>query len=113
MLIHVLSSILSLLSNYFIYGEFNRSMILTGFGPTFMAFSTLLLVNLLPFLKWPFYLFKWIPYFDSWITPFLMGLSAFITQVLIRKTISETINDVDLQIENIKKNTKEIISPPI
>src|SRR2546423_696703 len=80
-LIHFCSSLLIILSNYAVYRQFRGSMWLIGFGPTIAALFALFLVTFLPFLKWPFYIFKWVPNFDKLITPFIMGFSAFIAQV--------------------------------
>ncbi len=107
-MIHFCSSMITILSNYAVYRKIRGSMWLLGFGPTVVAIFTLLTINLLPFLKWPFYIFKWVPHFDKWITPFIMGLSAFITQVLLRKTVNDSIFEVDekLQLANEKQGDK-------
>lgn len=94
-IIHAFSSIIALLSNYYVYGRIKWSIWLLGFGPAIMTLLTLFIINVLPFLKWPFYLFKWLPLFDFWITPFIMGLIGFFTQLVLRKTVSETIYNIE------------------
>lgn len=100
-LIHVVSSLIGMMSNYWYNGKLNVSMILIGFGPSVMGIITYLMVNLLPFLKWPFYWMKWLPNFDLWITPLIIGLMVFISQIILRKTVGETIMNIDNQIENM------------
>ena len=98
-IIHIFSSMVAVLSNYYVHRRFKGSLWLMGFGPTIMSLLTLLVLNILPFLKWPFYLFKWLPFFDLWITPFIMGLVAFFTQIVLRKTVSETIYNIEDKIQ--------------
>lgn len=100
--IHFFSSLIFVLSNYAIYRQVKWSMALLGFGPTLVAMVTLFMVNIMPFLKWPFYILKWIPLFDLWITPFIMGLSAFFAQVILRKTVNDSIFEVDKGTEMIQ-----------
>lgn len=89
--IHFFSSVTIILSNYVSYGQLKGSMFLLGFGPTISAFIFLLFASLLPFLKWPFYIFKWIPNFDFWITPLMMGTIAFIVQIILRNTLGQAL----------------------
>jgi hypothetical protein len=105
-MIHLCSSLIIIVSNYVIYHKVRGSLGLLGFGPTIVALVTLLIINLLPFLKWPFYIFKWIPHFDQWITPFIMGFFAFITQVILRKTVNDAILEADEKISIIAIDNK-------
>lgn len=89
--IHLFSSITTILSNYVSYHKFKPSMFLLGFGPTVSAFIFLTLTIILPFFKWPFYILKWIPNFDFWITPIMMGFAAFFVQIILRKTLGEAL----------------------
>ena len=89
--IHFSSSLVIILSNLVVYRKMKASLFVVGIGPTIAAFLTLLAITILPFLKWPFYILKWIPNFDQWIVPFIMGFSAFIVQIFLRKTINDSI----------------------
>lgn len=92
-MLHTFSSLLILFSNYVVYGKINVSLMQLGFGPTIGAFIALILVSVMPFLKWPLYIFKWMPNFDFWITPMIMGFSALFVQIFLRKTVNESIID--------------------
>lgn len=106
--IHFFSSLIAVISNYFAHGRLKKSLVLIGFGPTLMAFLTLFMIKLLPFLRWPFYIFKWIPFFDFWITPFIMGLSAFFTQVFLNITLSDSLYEIEDKIKNIQQSEKNL-----
>lgn len=102
-LIHLASSITILLSNYLAYKKWNSSLFLMGMGPAVTAFIALFVVNFLPFFKWPFYIFKFIPNFDFWIDPLIMGITAFITQLLLRNTLGLALdNHSNILIDNNK-----------
>jgi hypothetical protein len=103
--IHFFSSLLTVLSNFVIYGQIKQSLIVLGFGPTVVAFLVLLLITLLPFLKWPFYPLKFIPIIGDNLNPFIMGFFAFLTQILLRKTINDSIFRADQQL--LSKNAIE------
>ena len=104
MLIHIYASIVAILSNYVDHGQLKASFWLMGFGPTLMALLTFFILTLLPFLKWPFYLLKWIPLFDLWITPFIMGLVAFITQMILRFILGEPIYMAEKEMKTSQSN---------
>ncbi len=99
-LVHISSSFIIILNNYIVFRKFRPSMWLIGFGPTIVAIITLLLITLLPFLKWPFYILKFIPNFDYWIEPFIIGLFSFFMQILLRKTVNNSIMEADQNISN-------------
>jgi len=103
-IIHFFSSLLIILSNYAVYHQFRGSMWLLGFGPTIASLFALVLVTFLPFFKWPFYIFKWVPNFDKLITPFIMGIAAFITQILLRKTVNDSIFKIDYNLDKDQMN---------
>jgi hypothetical protein len=95
LLIHFVTSIIIILENYVQHRQLKLSLGVIGMGPTTVAFITLLAITILPFLKWPFYIFKWIPHFDQWIKPFIMGIFAFLAIYFLKQTLGDSIFNAD------------------
>lgn len=100
-MLHFFSSLMIIISNYSIYRQWKLSTWVIGMGPTVGAFLALFLITILPFLKWPFYIFKGIPNFELWINPLIMGVSAFITQIIMRKALLDPIFNININAQSL------------
>jgi hypothetical protein len=87
LMIHTFSSLLFVCKGYEAVGQWRPSVAIVGMGPTVIAMLTLLIVRILPFLKWPFSLFSSLPFYDIVIDPLIMGLSAYLTHLLLNKAL--------------------------
>lgn len=87
---HMYSSSIAIWQYWKQTNEINPSVGLIGIGPTMAALFTWILITIIPFIKWPFYLFKGLPYFNVWITPFLMGMGALTTQIITQRMTMES-----------------------
>jgi len=88
---HVASSLTFLLANREEGHPIRKSMVLQGFGPAMSALITALLLWLIPLLRGPFYLLKPIPYWQVWNTPLIIGLVAYIVQMILYQSVNRSI----------------------
>lgn len=87
---HIYSSGIAIWQYWKQTNEFNPSIGLIGIGPTMAALFTWILITIIPFIKWPFYLFKGLPYFNVLITPFMMGIGALTAQIITQRLTMES-----------------------
>ncbi len=110
-LIHLVSSCLLIVTNWSHYGLWKPAIGLAGMGPTIVALLTLLC---LPLLKLPLnWLFSSLPYYDILIDPLLMGISAYLTLILIDKALIPAIYQPSVTNDNLPSETFQSTNLPI
>jgi hypothetical protein len=90
LVIHILLSIIILISNYANYGRFKIRLALIGIVPTLVAIFTLFILTLLPFLKMPI---EWIFGQSSLTDPLIMGVMAYLTQKLLDVSLIQALEE--------------------
>ena len=61
-------------------------------------------------MKWPFYLLKWLPNFEVWMTPFIMGTGAYITHIIQHKLINDPIMYLNSKLPDDKLEIEKFLN---